>query len=448
MTHIRFISTSTIRAATTPNESTRIIELTLWDLQMILFDPIQKGLLFFKPTPSQEKELKGGSVIDHLKTSLSRTLDIFNPLAGRLVMVGNNDDKTISFFLDCNNLGAQFVHAVVDDLTVADILDPIYVPDIVNSFFLMNGVLNYQGISKPLLGVQVTELIDGIFIGCTINHCVVDGSSFWHFFNTWSEISRGNIINPTSQLFSPIFRRCFFNGIVNFPIHIPVHPNEISDERSFPTLLKQKVFHFSKEKIAQLKAKANAEMGTTTISSLQAVLGHLWRAVVRSRRYSDNQEVHHRVLVGVRQRIQPPLPAEYVGNAVLFGNVTTTVGNLLEHGLGWVAWQINKMIASQTAEEVKKYIEDWVKAPKISTLGGVTSNALITGSSPRFNVYGNNFGWGRPITVRSGLGSKSDGNLIVFPGAEEGSIDFEACLSFETLQTMADDEEFMEALAS
>ena len=362
-------------------------------------------------------------------------------------MVENDDDKSTSFFIDSNNLGAQFVHAVADDVTVADILDPIYVPDIVNSFFLMNGVLNYQGISKPLLGVQVTELIDGICIGCTINHCVVDGSSFWHFFNTWSEISRGNIINPTSQLFSPIFRRCFFNGIVNFPIHIPVHPNEISDERSFPTLLKQKVFHFSKEKIAQLKAKANAEMGTTTISSLQAVLGHLWRAVGRSRRYSDNQEVHYRVLVGVRQRIQPPLPAEYVGNAVLFGNVTT-VGNLLEHGLGWVAWQINKMIASQTAEEVKKYIEDWVKAPKISILGGVTSNALITGSSPRFNVYGNDFGWGRPITVRSGLGNKSDGNLTVFPGAEEGSIDFEACLSFETLQTMADDEEFMEALAS
>nr|POF08683.1 putative acetyltransferase [Quercus suber] len=318
MTHIRFISTSTIRAAATPNELTRRIELTLWDLQMLLFDPIQRGLLFFKPTPSQEKELKGGSVIDHLKTSLSRTLDIFYPLAGRLVMVENNDDKTISFFLDCNNLGARFVHAVVDDLTVADILDPIYVPDIVNSSLLMNGVLNYQGISKPLLGlgVPVTEPIDGIFIGCTINHCVVDGSSFWHFFNTWSEISRGNIINPTSQLFPPIFRRCFFNGIVNFPIHFPVHPNEISDERSFPTLLNQKVFHFSKEKIALLKAKANAEMGTTTISSLQAVLGNLWRAVVRSRRYRDNQEVHYRVLVGLRQRIQPPLPAEYVGNVV------------------------------------------------------------------------------------------------------------------------------------
>ncbi|KAM4091854.1 hypothetical protein ACJW30_09G167700 [Castanea mollissima] len=447
MTHIRFKSTSTIRAAASPNESTRRIELTPWDLQMLLVDHVQKGLLFFKPTPSQEEELHGSSVIDHLKTSLSRTLDIFYPLAGRLVMVENDDDKSTSFFVDSNNLGAQFVHAVADDVTVADILDPIYVPDIVNSFFLMNGILNHQGTSKPLLAVQVTELVDGIFIGCTLNHCVADGSSFWHFFNTWSEISRGNNTNPTS-ISPPIFQRCYFDGIIDFPLHIPFHHNEISDERSIPPPLKQKVFHFSKRKISQLKAKANAEMGTNNISSLQAVLGHLWRSVVRNRRCSANQEAHYHVLVGMRQRIQPPLPEEYLGNAVLLGTVTTTVENLLEHGLGWVASQINKVIASQTVEEGRKCIEDWVKAPKISTLGGVTSNALITGSSPRFNVYGNDFGWGRPIAVRSGTGNKFDGKLTVFPGVEEGSMDFEACLSPETLQAMIDDSEFMETFAS
>ncbi len=142
MTHIRFISSSTIRAVVNPNESTQRIELTPWDLQVLLVDYIQKGLLFLKPTPSQ---LKGSSssVIEHLKTSLSNTLDVLYPLAGRLVKVENDDDKTTSFFLDCNNLGVHFVHAVADDVIVADILEPIYVPDIVNSFFLMNGVMNY-----------------------------------------------------------------------------------------------------------------------------------------------------------------------------------------------------------------------------------------------------------------------------------------------------------------
>nr|POE52880.1 putative acetyltransferase [Quercus suber] len=338
-------------------------------------------------------------------------------------MVENDDDKTSSFFVDCNNLGAQFVHAMVDDLTVADILDPIYVPDIVNSLFLLNSVLNYEGISKPLLAVQVTELADGIFIGCTANHSVVDGISFWHFFNTWSAISRGNR-SPTSQS-PPIFQRCFFDGIIDFPIHVPFHPNEISNEKSIPPPF-QKVFHFSKKKIAQLKTKANAEMGTSIISSLQAVLVHLWRPVVRNRRCSANREVHYRVLVGMRQRVQPPLPEEYLGNAVLLGKVTTTVDNLLEHRLGWVAWQINKKIASQTAEEVKKFIEDWVKAPNIRALSGIA----------------------KPIAVRSGVSNKFDGKLTVFPGVEEGSMDFEACLSPEILEAMADDAEFMEALAS
>lgn len=54
---------------------------------MLLDDFSQMGLFFLIPTPSQEKELKGGSVIDHLKTSLSRTLDIFYPLVGVDAMV-------------------------------------------------------------------------------------------------------------------------------------------------------------------------------------------------------------------------------------------------------------------------------------------------------------------------------------------------------------------------
>lgn len=43
----------------------------------------------------------------------------------------------------------------------------------------------------------------------------------------------------------------------------------------------------------------------------------------------------------------------------------------------------------------------------------------------------------------SGPENRFDGKLTVFQEVEIGSIDFEACLSPETLQAMADDEEFM-----
>ncbi len=48
-------------------------------------------------------------------------------------------------------------------------------------------------------------------------------------------------------------------------------------------------------------------------------------------------------------------------------------------------------------------------------------------------MYGNDFGWGRPLTVQSGVANKFDGQLTVFPGPEERSMDLEACLSPEKL---------------
>jgi hypothetical protein len=400
-----------------------------------------KGLLFLKPTLLQERELKT-NVIDHLKSSLSRALDIFYPLAGRHAMI-EYDDKTTSFFIDCNNLGAQFVHAAADGVTVADILDSVYVPQIVDSFFLLNRVPNFEGISKPLLSVQVTELVDGFFIGCTVIHAVADGTSFWHFFNTWSEISRGSGIKL--QEF-PIFERSLFDGIINFPVRLPNPHKENADGFVSPQL-KQRFFHFTKEKIAQLKTEANAEMGTDKISSLQALMGHFWRCVTRSRCLDADQEVKYLVAVGARQRMHPPLPKHYFGNAVQAGIVLSRAGELVEHGHGWAAWRINNMIASKTPEEVRKYLGDWAKNPwRLGNFSSSSNTILLTGSSPWFNVYGNDFGWGRPVAVRSGAAQKLDGKLNVLPGKEEGSIDFEACFLPQTLDAMAEDADFMEAV--
>ncbi|KAM1315105.1 hypothetical protein ACFX13_019026 [Malus domestica] len=447
MEHIRFISTTLVQP-TISNEFTQKIELTPWDLQLILLDHIQKGLLFHKPNSNTYKKYPNKSLIQHLKASLSLTLDIFYPLAGRLTITENEDDNTTSFSVNCNGTGAEFVHAVADVVTVADVLDPDLVPDdIVYSFFLMNGVLNYEGgVSKPLLAVQVTELVDGIFIGCTMNHSIVDGSSFWHFFNTWSEISRRGSTNGKLSQPPPIFGREYLGGIIDLPVRIPFFQNQIPKTKFLAPILKQRVFHFSKETIAQLKAKANSEMGTTKISSLQALLAHLWLSVTRNQCLSTGQETMYKVLVGMRQRLQPPLPDQYLGNAVLFGIVTSSVGELLERGLGWAAWDMNKMIAAQTEHDVRKLLEDWIKNPKVPNLGSLASNSLLTGSSPRFDVFGNDFGWGRPLAVRSGAGNKFDGKLTVFQGAEEGSIDFEACLSPQTLHALAHDAEFMASL--
>nr|XP_048318569.1 uncharacterized protein LOC125418615 [Ziziphus jujuba var. spinosa] len=47
--------------------------------------------------------------------------------------------------------------------------------------------------SKSLLSIAVTELVDGVFIACSMSHIVADGNSFWHFFNMWSEVFQQQI---------------------------------------------------------------------------------------------------------------------------------------------------------------------------------------------------------------------------------------------------------------
>ncbi|OAY33751.1 uncharacterized acetyltransferase At3g50280 [Manihot esculenta] len=444
MGQIEYVSATTVKPTTNTN-SPQKIESTPFDLPFLVVDYTHRGILFLKPE-QQKQHLGKNNVIDHLKISLSRTLDIFAPFAGRLATV-ENEDGTTSFFIHCNGAGAMFVHAVADGVSVADILEPSCVPtSIVHSFFLMNGVYNFEGISKPLLAVQVTELGDGaVFLGCSYNHAVADGTSFWNFVNTWSEISRsyGEILQPP-----PVLGYDWFLHGIDHPIRVPFSYDETICNRFISPPLIEKVFHFSKEKIAALKAKANAEMSTSKISSLQAILGLLWRSTIRTRNLDADQEIYCRVLVNMRQRLQPPLPEEYFGNAVVFGTATTTAGELLKNGLGFAALQINKMVAQQTDEVVRKNLENWVKRPVLKKLSSAASNALIVASSPRFNVFGNDFGWGRPVAVRGGAGNNYDGKMSVFPGVREGSVDIQACLLPETLQSMEKDEEFMEALSA
>ncbi|PRQ48014.1 putative anthocyanin 6''-O-malonyltransferase [Rosa chinensis] len=176
----------------------------------------------------------------------------------------------------------------------------------------MNLVRNYEGISKPLLVAQVTELVDGIFIGCSISHAVMDSTSFWHFFNTWSEISRfgsdhDKVASQISTSSTPVFGRQFLVGLIDLPSYISL---------------------------------------------------------------------------------------EYKGDSA-------------------ASW---------------------------------SSISLLTRSSPRFNVYGNDFGWGRPLAVPSEAVDKRSGKLTVFPGTKEGSVDFEVYLLPKILQAMGDDAEFMEAV--
>ncbi|VFQ84111.1 unnamed protein product [Cuscuta campestris] len=416
------------------------IDLTPWDLKSLLVGYIQKGLIFHKPNNPQTLQ-QNMFVIPHLKASLSSALHFFPPLAGRLA-VTKNDDGTTSVSINCNNEGVEFVVARASDVTVDQLLGPTNVPPLIRSFFLFNRACNYEGISKPLLGVHLTELADGYFISCSINHCAADASSFWHFFNSWSEISRG-----FRKLSLPPVLNPWFPENVAQPLHLPFDlEKEIISDAFTPLPFEERVFHLSKENIGLLKAKANSEMGVNSISSLQSYVAHLWRAITRSRCVNATEEVSIYVPIGARWRLNPPLPEGYWGNAIYSRVVRVKSGELLGRGLGWAAWEIHQVVAAQKHEEVVQFYNRWVRSPAAPQKKELfCANFLGIASSPRNDVYGVDFGWGKPVAARCGMDNKSDGKFSLFPGVEgDGSVDIEVCLLPQTLRALGNDREFIE----
>ncbi|KAM3710361.1 hypothetical protein ACB098_01G025300 [Castanea mollissima] len=402
---IRYISESFIKPQYAIEDSKRPLYLTPWDLIILSSKSIQKGLLFTKPPAANAQEDFIKTLLDRLKHSLSVTLVHFYPLAGRLVTQKNENPPSSLIFVDCGNgPGSKLIHASLN-MTVSDILSPIDVPSVVQSFFDHNMAVNYDGHTMSLLSIQVTELKDGIFIGCSMNHSIVDGTSFWHFFNTWSEIfgAHGNNISITRP---PIHKRWFPDGvdpIINLPF---THEDQFISRIEAPKL-RARMFHFSSESIAKLKAKANAESHTNKISSFSPYL-HLF---------------------GVKG--------------------VTTAGELLEHNLGWAAWKLHEAVINHTDKVVLDFLHTWLQSPFVfQPTQSVDPCNAVMGSSPRFNMYGNEFGMGKAVAVRSGFADMFDGKVTSYPGyGGGGSIDLEVCLPPDSMSALESDEEFMDAVS-
>ncbi|RZC94022.1 hypothetical protein C5167_016714 [Papaver somniferum] len=461
---IRYITT-TIRPATQQDhkdgqQSHQKIHLSPWDLKSLVRPYMQRGLLFANP---KQRKQDAEKIITQLKTSLSCALDHFYPLAGRIATTAH-DDNTVSFFIDCKPAGAEFVHASAD-VTIAEIMDSTHVPRIVqHSFFTLNDVVNYDGRSKPLLSIQVTELIDGFFVGCSINHTVCDGKSFWLFFNSWCEISRrGSSAGDQHISCLPIFdRSCLMNNMEkDLPIRFPLSTVESwQGYKYIPPPLDERVFIFTEENIAKLKAKANsnitafalnqtakedADHKKVIISSLQAVLAHVWVAVTRARCLDPNEVTVYYLAIGATGRLNPPLPKLFFGNSSMGEAATAKVSELLEVGgfeLG--ASLLNAVVRSFDDAKIRSFGKSWMKKPEVNKMDYyLSNNSLQTGGSPRFNMFGNDFGCGEPIAVRSGSANKCDGKITSTPGPVSGSIGIEACLSAKTLKALENDTEFM-----
>lgn len=460
------------------------LKLSVSDLPMLSCQYIQKGGLFTSP------QIPIHSLLSLLKQGLSQTLSRFPPLAGRLTT-----DEDGHVFLTCNDAGADFIHANAGEVFIREILGPAHVPEQVREFFAFEGTVSYLGHFRPILAVQVTELADGVFIGCAVNHAVIDGTSFWNFFNTFAEACRGvkRISRP-----APDFSRDSVL-ISKAVLKLPEGGPKVTFSNDAP--LSERIFSFSREAVLKLKDRTNnrtwsaendneilAKQSNDTfsqsnnnkvasiieswlkngvvskpqqaaaaatvqsaaeISSFQSLCALLWRAVTRARKLPSSKTATFRMAVNCRHRLEPRLDPYYFGNAIQSVPTYASAGEVLSRDLRWCADQLNRSVKAHDNANVRRFVEDWESSPRCFPLGNPDGASITMGSSPRFPMYDNDFGWGRPLAVRSGRANKFDGKISAFPGRDgTGTVDLEVVLSPETMSALENDSEFMQYVSS
>ncbi|KAH9324627.1 hypothetical protein KI387_004805 [Taxus chinensis] len=399
------------------------------DIQMLGCNYIQKGLVYSMATAAFDFQ----SVAELLKKSLSEALVYFYPLAGRLAPSSDG-----GVYIDCNDSGADFIEASAPNVSIAEIMEE-KIGTAVRELFSLDGAINMHGSFLPLLAVQVTKLRDGIAVAFTVNHAVVDGTAVWHFINCWSQLCRES--SSCVIALPPNHSRCFTTAS---PVKLNLRFPKMECLQKFtPPPFSEKIFHFSSQSISRLKEQANRGVSRDKpISSFQALSAHIWQAITRARGLHSSELTTFKLAINCRPRIVPPLPYSYFGNAIQFASSTITAGELLEGSMPWVAGLLHKIISVHQDAHIRAELQ---KPPTVAQLDKSSpKNTVMMGSSPRFPMYDNDFGWGRPVGARSGWANKFDGKMSAYPGREgTQSMDIEICLLPHTMSVLESDPHFL-----
>ncbi|KAJ1384994.1 Transferase [Sesbania bispinosa] len=410
-------------------------QLVSFDLPYLAFYYNQK-LLFYKGDAFE-------GMVKKLKDGLSVVLEDFYQLAGKL---GKDEEGVFRVEYDDDMAGVEVIEAVADEIEVASLIVPESNTTL-KQLVPYTGIFNLEGMHRPLLAVQLTQLKDGLVIGCAFNHAVLDGTSTWHFMSSWSEICRGA---PSTSTLPFLERTKARKTRVKLDLTLSSGPHPTSNVDAEPKLeppLREKIFRFSESAIQKIKSTINGNPpsdGSKPFSTFQALSVHIWRHVSHARNLKSEDYTVFTVFADCRKRVDPPMPDAYFGNLIQTIFTVTTTGLLLTHPPQFGASLIQKAIEGHNAKAIDERNKKWETTPKIYEFKDAGVNSVVVGSSPRFRVYDVDFGWGKPKNVRSGSNNKFDGMIYLYPGKNGGNnIDVELTLEVGAMGRLEQDKEFL-----
>ncbi|KAL1353300.1 hypothetical protein HN51_017248 [Arachis hypogaea] len=362
----------------------RVLSLSNLDRQC----PRLMQLVFFYNN-LMKNDLSLNSVFNSLKIGLEETLIMWYPGAGRLMMMmnpnnnnnnNNNNQSDGKLNLWCNNEGAILVEAEtkarisqLGDLSQYNEFfeNLVYKPDFDPNFSNM-----------PLIVAQVTKFgCGGYSIGIGTSHSLFDGPATYDFLYAWasnSEIMKAITAKPL-ELPKPVHERGILlssgnnnkqqlsKGSLNLPSSSNFYAHDehnnqpiramavqhlyqlIMQATAAATLLQSrsdepsennyqekwvlKTYHLSAAMIDNLKRKylSSIKTGSLPFSTFEVLTAHLWKARTKALGLSKEKVVCLQFAVDTRNKMVPPLPKGFSGNAYVLASLMMSVSQLLDH---------------------------------------------------------------------------------------------------------------------
>lgn len=324
-----------------------------------------------------------------------------------------------------------------------------------------------QGPNQPVFAAQANFVKGGLLLTVGVHHSACDASALDAILSTWSHntavASSGfgsfSTLDGPSNDRSPLMEGDLGNAdVAAFPEYV-LMPTPHSTEGDLSSMsgfqmppLASHLFHFSPKSLTKLKAEAGA------FSSHDALCAFIWQRMTLARMHSGvfndppgDSTSRFCFAVNIRNRMSPPLPPSYMGNASM-GCVTEKIS---------VASMISNNGLKQASATIRRSLNDF-NSPRraTSTIGLLKSRPDPTDFKLSFNgflgpdvvesswadlgVYGHQ--WGDAIGTLDAVripGEGSDGTMMILPRLKDGGLDVVVGLSTAAMEKLLEDEKIV-----
>nr|GLL36025.1 vinorine synthase-like [Ipomoea trifida] len=286
-----------VRPSSPTPQTLRYHKLSLLD---VLAGPFYTPLILFYDSAAGPRRHD----YDELRESLSKTLSVLYPFAGRL------KDGSI---IECNDEGADFVRANVTNYDLGEFLRDPKLEDL-RQLLPRDPYPDAIDPAMPMLAVQVTRFrCGGTAVAFCTWHGVVDAIGMAGLFNTWAAINRGEwvagggLVVDAAAIFSP-GNSTVFQAMSTAMAGLKEKLGKYASKR----------FIFTKQDIERIRSQYSQSEHHRRPSRVEALSAFVWAAVIRATLVANPTLKTHLLshYVNLRKKVDPPLPSQCLGNII------------------------------------------------------------------------------------------------------------------------------------